>query len=264
MTTDNFFTSLQLANQLRVRGMSLVGTLRQNKPYIPKELKPNPTDDKGTPRYAFNKDGTLLSVVTKKNKCVFIMSTLHYSRGQPALNGKEEINDYYNKTKGGVDVMDQMVSKYSTKRKTNRWPLAIFFNMIDVAALGAFCVYSNLHPNTQKKRSSRRSFLTTLGVELATKNMNTRAAHNRVTRYSNVRAALELMLNKNISPVSVSEQNSTTERDKTGRLQTKGRCYICVANNPKSDRKTRKKCDGCQRPMCNTHTKTVEPLCLRC
>lgn len=267
VTTDNFFTSLPLANRLQVRGISLVGTLRQNKAYIPKELRPNPTDDIGTPRYGFNKNGTLLSVVTKKNKCVFLLSTMHYTRGEPAINGKEEINDFYNKTKGGVDVMDQMVSKYTTKRKTNRWPLAVFFNMIDVAALGAFCVYSSLDPSAKIKRSSRRGFLTSLGVELATKNMNKRANDNQITRHYNVRAALELMTNKTI-PKEVFQDaavpSDTTKRDKTGRLPIKGRCYLCVTTDPKSDRKTRKICDGCKRPMCNTHSKTIAPRCTRC
>lgn len=94
---------------------------------------------------------------------------MHKSRG--SQNGKEEINDFYNKTKGGVDVMDQMVSKYSTKRKT-------IIMAIDVAALGAFCVFSSLHSNAKKRWSSRRSFLTSLGVELATENMNERAINS--------------------------------------------------------------------------------------
>ncbi len=35
LTTDNFFTSLKLADELRARNMTLVGTMRANKQEIP-------------------------------------------------------------------------------------------------------------------------------------------------------------------------------------------------------------------------------------
>lgn len=112
VVSDNFFTSLPLAFQLKVRGMSIVGTMRANKPCIPKQLRPNPADTIGAPRYAFSPDATLLSVVTKKNKSVYILSTIHDERAQVELTPaqiakerrtgipavpKEVINDFYNK-----------------------------------------------------------------------------------------------------------------------------------------------------------------------
>ena len=53
---------------------------------------------------------------------------------------KPEIILYYNKAKGGVDRMDPMVQMYSCKRKTKRWPMVFFFNMIDVAGIAAFLI----------------------------------------------------------------------------------------------------------------------------
>nr|XP_022906043.1 uncharacterized protein LOC111417873 [Onthophagus taurus] len=40
ITTDNFLTSIELANKLLDKNLTLCGTLRKNKPYIPKELLP--------------------------------------------------------------------------------------------------------------------------------------------------------------------------------------------------------------------------------
>ena len=56
--------------------------------------------------------------------------------------------------------MDQMVRCYSTKRMTRRWPVAVFYNMIDVSALNAFIlwIYVCGADATPKKRK-RRSFL---------------------------------------------------------------------------------------------------------
>ena len=60
---------------------------------------------------------------------------------------------YYNSTKGGVDTMDQLVRSYSTKRMTRRWPMAIFYNMVDVSALNALIVYLSLHQVTFESRA---------------------------------------------------------------------------------------------------------------
>jgi len=40
VTTDNFFTSVDLANQLKNKALTLFGTMKQNKIEIPQEFKP--------------------------------------------------------------------------------------------------------------------------------------------------------------------------------------------------------------------------------
>ena len=47
----------------------------------------------------------------------------------------------YNTTKCGVDVMDQMVRQNTVRTGTRRWPVAVFYNMIDMAALNAHVLY---------------------------------------------------------------------------------------------------------------------------
>jgi hypothetical protein len=44
---------------------------------------------------------------------------------------KPEIICFYNQTKGGVDIVNQMLSNYSVARKTNRWPLNCFLESAD-------------------------------------------------------------------------------------------------------------------------------------
>ena len=56
---------------------------------------------------------------------------------------KPEIVTFYNSTKGGVDTFDQVIRCYSSKRKTNRWPVALFFNVLDIAAYNAYILYTN-------------------------------------------------------------------------------------------------------------------------
>ena len=40
VTTDNFFTSVDLANQLQNKKLTLFGTMKENKREIPQEFKP--------------------------------------------------------------------------------------------------------------------------------------------------------------------------------------------------------------------------------
>ena len=77
----------------------------------------------------------------------------------------------YNTSKCGVDRADQMLRMYSTKRMTRRWPMAIFYNMIDISALNAFIVYISLNPDwLSDKKHKLRSFLSQLGKELISNN----------------------------------------------------------------------------------------------
>ena len=69
------------------------------------------------------------------------------------LIAKPEIITYYNKNKGGVDIMDKMLGEYTVKWRTLRWPLALFYNMMDVAALAAYVIYKKHHPRYNKNIS---------------------------------------------------------------------------------------------------------------
>ena len=55
---------------------------------------------------------------------------------------KPDIVAYYNSTKGGVDTFDQMANIFSCKRKKKRWPLVVFMNMIDLAAIVAYIAWT--------------------------------------------------------------------------------------------------------------------------
>ena len=58
---------------------------------------------------------------------------------------KPEVIMYDNSAKRAVDTMDQLARSRSTKQMTRRWPMAIFYNMVDVSALNALIVYLSLN-----------------------------------------------------------------------------------------------------------------------
>nr|XP_023018525.1 piggyBac transposable element-derived protein 1-like [Leptinotarsa decemlineata] len=68
ITTDNFFTSIELANMLLDKNLTLCGTLRKNETCIPKELLPARYKKYFSSMFVFMENKTLVSYRTKK-KC---------------------------------------------------------------------------------------------------------------------------------------------------------------------------------------------------
>ena len=81
---------------------------------------------------------------------------------------KPEILLTYNKTKGGVDAVDQMAHAFTTRRKTKRWPLEIFFNIIDLSSIAALIVFRMKYPlDTLSHDDNRQKFNIDIGRSLA-------------------------------------------------------------------------------------------------
>ena len=70
----------------------------------------------------------MCSWVPKKNKLVLLLST------EIGESAKPEIGEFYNEIKARVDALYQKVRHYTTYRKTKRWPMAAFYNILDIAA----------------------------------------------------------------------------------------------------------------------------------
>lgn len=161
ITTDNFFTSADLARQLLAKRTTIVGTVRAHR----RELPPPPPQRLELHSSIFYESNELhlTRYQAKRTKTVHILSTQH--RGttcQPDGKKKPFTILYYNSTKYGVDMLDQMARQLSTKSGCRRWPLAVFFNIIDLAAINAWILYKKVtHSNV-----SRRKFLHDLSSEL--------------------------------------------------------------------------------------------------
>jgi len=68
ITMDNFFTSLSLANFLLTWNLTIVGTLRKNKKYIPMEMAPSKARKEFSTLFGFLNKVTICSYVPKKAK----------------------------------------------------------------------------------------------------------------------------------------------------------------------------------------------------
>jgi hypothetical protein len=162
VTTDNFFTSQKLADSLLAKGTSIVGTIRQNRRELPPICK-DTSGERYSSRVLVNNEKTLTIYRCKPKKNVCILSTLH-SNVEINNDSKRlpETVKYYNSTKCGVDVLDQMSRLYTTRSASRRWPVYIFYNILDFAAINAWILFCICN----KSNISRRNFILNLVNEL--------------------------------------------------------------------------------------------------
>lgn len=190
IVADNFFTTLEGVKRLARIGLAFVGTIRSNKRCIPNEMRKDRSRPVLSSLFGFHENlVSICSYVPKKNKCVNLLSTVHYTKHCEGEAMKPEAILFYNENKAGVDCMDQMVTHFTTKRSTRRWTFAFFCNMLDTMALAAFCICKEV--DGLNKNSARRNFLTTLAETLVLPNIENRMNNIHIIKQFNTRLAME-------------------------------------------------------------------------
>ncbi|KAE8278148.1 hypothetical protein D5F01_LYC23788 [Larimichthys crocea] len=176
VTCDNFFTSFGLSEELLRRKLALVGTIRRNKPELPPQLLQAKAREVFSSMFAFTKEHTLVSYVPRRGKNVLLLSTKHRDPGiSDDTKRKPTVIQDYNRCKGGVDNLDKVVGTYSCRRRTNRWPLALFHSLLDVSLYNAFVLWTSINPSwKQQKGHRRRLFIEEVGDALVTPHVERR------------------------------------------------------------------------------------------
>lgn len=166
--TDNFFTSLPLAKKLCENKISLVGTMRKNRRELCSQMT-EPT--KGGLYSSFfcwysGCNALFVRYQAKAKKTVCLLSTMHNSASvSDGTKQKPDVILFYNKNKVGVDSYDQMNRYYSTHSASRRWPMAVWSNILDTAAINARVVYMK----SCQLSITRRNFLLCLIDQLHSK-----------------------------------------------------------------------------------------------
>ncbi|KAJ4442327.1 hypothetical protein ANN_03913, partial [Periplaneta americana] len=80
--------------------------------------------------------------LVKEQECAPVEHNTQHSYQQRAASKKPpETVMFYNETKCGVDIVDQMARLYAVKYGCRRWPMQVFFNVLDLAAINAWILY---------------------------------------------------------------------------------------------------------------------------
>ena len=123
VTCDNFFTSYELSQQLLKRKITMVGTVRKNKPELPPALLATRGREAFSSKFAFTPTTSLVCYLPKRNKNVVLLSTQHKTAEiSDCEDRKPAIILDYNHNKGGVDNLGKVIGTYSCRGMTARWP----------------------------------------------------------------------------------------------------------------------------------------------
>lgn len=248
VTCDNFFTSHELGIELLKRSITMVGTVRKNKTFLPEKILQLKNKPENYAHFLFDNENktTLVGYVPKKNRSVFLLSTLHHDEEIRTSSKKPEIIHFYNQTKSGVDTLDQLIRTYTCKRRTNRWPQALFYNMLDISAYNAYVVFLKINPNwNENKKYKRRIFLEDLGMDLISGEISRRP---NMPQSSPAKAFVKSL------------QKDSAEVSQTKNLK-RGRCFFCPSRS--NSTKYANKCCECQKFICKTHSET-KIVCNEC
>ncbi|UYV64847.1 hypothetical protein LAZ67_3002151 [Cordylochernes scorpioides] len=246
ITTDNWYTSYKLSQDLLTEHkLTLVGTLKKNKKEIPKIFLPNRNRPKYNSIFGFTQNTTLVSYVPKKSKAVLLLSTMHSTPPIDEESGfklKPEIVTFYNLTKGGVDMVNQMCGTYSVGRRTNRWPLCLFFDLLNVAGINSEIIFKSLNINSP--RVPRRIFLKNISLQLFQDPLKIRSQLKNLPR--SLHDLIILHCKKAESPeIEMSVESEPKKRK---------RCYVCPSTKGSM---TQIICYKCRRHICQRHSSNI-------
>lgn len=246
ITADNWYSSIQLVDILRTKNLTYVGTMKKNKAEIPPSFLPNRTRAEGSTLYGFREEYTLISHVGKVGKATVLISSQHDRRFTDPTKNKPEIITYYNENKGGVDSLDEKCSKSSSSRRTRRWPLVIFFRILDISIINSYILHQCYKNNPYIKEKS--VFALELAKQLVQVHMRRRLTYTNIPR--ELRQTIKRIL-------GAPEEEEFTN---TGSIILEKRkiCSLCPS---KKRRMTRYLCLHCKKPVCLECTK---PVCNNC
>lgn len=128
-------TSVEVVDGLKSKGLTYVGTMRNNKGEEPLEFMASNQWKLNYAVFGFTCKRIILCFLPKKNGNGIMLSFMHHSGKVNAVFRKSEIIDFSNSTKIGVDTLNQNCASYSVYRCRRRWLLNISYAMLDISLL---------------------------------------------------------------------------------------------------------------------------------
>ena len=149
---DNYYTSVELLDELYVRSTYCAGTCRSNRKRLPKavtEVKLKPGE------VCFRRSDTMLALKWCDKRSVLLLSTIHEAveintgknnrHGNPIV--KPECVHEYTMNMRGCDLSDQLMTSYSMLRRSLKWWRKLFFHLFSLCINNAYILYKKFKTN---------------------------------------------------------------------------------------------------------------------
>ncbi|VDI60155.1 Hypothetical predicted protein [Mytilus galloprovincialis] len=167
-----FFTSIPLALNLLENGIYMCDTIRKNRRQFPEELKNLPIRlEQG--QYVGRQCRNLVAVVWMDKKHVSLLST-NQSIDQSDITERRQndgvmkqitrprIITNYQANFRGVDICDQLRSKYPVGRSSKKWWKFLFNFLTNICIINGFVLYDHFNQLEKKKKRGTLSLISAL------------------------------------------------------------------------------------------------------
>ncbi|CAG5024702.1 unnamed protein product [Parnassius apollo] len=147
---DNYYNSVTLSQKLVDLKTHTTGTLRSNRKDNPKDIIKKKL--KKNQHVWVRKNKVYVSKWVDKRPVLMVTTSVHprlieiQNRFQQRKIKPAEVAEY-NQHMSGVDRADQMISYYSSPRKSIRWYKKVMFHLLDVAVWNSFFIFKKILPS---------------------------------------------------------------------------------------------------------------------
>lgn len=162
-------------------------------------------------------------------------------------------------TKGAVVTGDikKIIREYSCVRSTRRWPFRIFMELLDIAELNAYSLWTQKHPEWKaNNRNRRKCFIRELSLELAKPNI-VRRKSSALRFHNQQRDAIDTVVSyyhrqsREATEEDPLPMNIPIEYESKSAARVQSRsCRFCPSQTKK---RTRLTCHICKKPVCISH-----------
>ena len=237
---DNWYSSSTLYRKLHDMKTNVCGTARINGKQMPRELKVHQLQRGEAVVYSTR---NMAVIKWKDKKDVVLLTTMHSLEfaetektnrytGQKCVKPTVVID--YNQNMGGVDVDDQILSKFHTMRRCKKAYKKIFFYLIDMMLLNSYVIFKN-----HKKDRVFHIFKQQLAEEIIGEYLPnikvSEPSNDSITRYTRRHFPIRI-------PPTPAKGSRTSKR-----------CVACLSKCIR--RETVFKCHICDVPLCIDHFK---------
>lgn len=180
---------------------------------------------------------------------------------------KPQLYKLYDFTKGGTDIIDQRMGKYSVKPKSNKWTVAAFSYILDTSRVNASTIWA-LNNEKQPKKVNSFNFGWELALSLVMpmiKKRDTSGLHE------NILNKIRVMLGKEYSSVQLPQPNHELQINFPDTGTHRRRCKCCM-NEIKGKNDYKKllekinanvsQCQVCGNSVCKNHSLKMCNNCL--
>lgn len=157
ITFDNFFSSVELIQDLLSNNIYATGTIRSNRRQLPSLATVKEKMNKGESKWLTRDKVAYVKWMDTKPVHVvstaFSPDTIDQARRKQkdgttlTVNCPKPILEY-SKRMGGVDRFDRNRSLYTVSRKSKKWWVRIFYFAVDTVIVNSFILYTSVHPET--------------------------------------------------------------------------------------------------------------------